>query len=72
MKKDHEAKECACKGEYVNCYVENPGSDADEHYYDADQEGDEDVSTKKQEYYRNMQFASVATSWRTKSMIPVA
>ena len=37
-----------CKGKFDNCYLENPGSDADDHYYDADAENDSD---KKDEYY---------------------
>ena len=58
-----------CKGKFDNCYLENPGSDADDHYYDADAENDSD---KKDEYYRNNQFASVGTGWKTKSMLPVS
>ena len=40
LKKNHENKECSCKGEHVNCFVENPGSDVDEFYYDADEDED--------------------------------
>jgi len=55
------------------CHIEHPGSDIDEHYYDAggEEEPDEALTAKREEYYRNNQFAGVTNGWRCLSLLPM-